>query len=37
MEFVASAATIEKDVDANQFDVTLLMLAEKIQASMGNN
>lgn len=34
MEFVASAATIEKDVDAKQFDVTLLVLAEKIQASM---
>ncbi len=32
MEFVASAVTLEKEVDANQFDTKLTEFAEKIQS-----
>ena len=37
MEFVASAVTLEKDVDANQFDTILTEFAEKIQSSQKNH
>jgi flavorubredoxin len=33
MEFVASAVTVEKDVDAKQFDPVLSAFAKKIQSS----